>query len=119
MIWREHFATQDSFLIPEVQQYPAVNVYEATTDVKPANWNSNYSQILSDLPAGVSVLIVHLAIDNAETRAMTENHDYYDSKSFDIISKCAVIESIKSINRSKSSSCLNHSLLETIFLMSV
>jgi len=80
MIWNDFSATPDSFLIPEVLEYPAVNVYSPTTDVDPANWNAYYSRVLSELPAGISVLIVHLAVDNAETRAMTEGHDYFDAE---------------------------------------
>lgn len=80
MIGNDPAAAPDSFLIPELLEYPRVNVYSPTTDVEPAEWKTYYAQALAEMPAGVSVLIVHLAVDNAETRAMTKGHDYYDAK---------------------------------------
>jgi hypothetical protein len=67
--------------------YAAVNptdvildrVFMASPPIKPEDWLSYYTHILETLRPGVSELIVHLAYDDAEMRAITVDHPDYDS----------------------------------------
>jgi predicted glycoside hydrolase/deacetylase ChbG (UPF0249 family) len=70
----------DELQIPEIENYPKINVYSPGPDVKPEDWNSFYLQTVHSLQPGVSEIIVHLAYDNEETRAMTSNLDDWDAK---------------------------------------
>ena len=54
-------------------------VFMAGPPVKPDDWLSYYTHILKTLPGGVSELIVHLAYDDAEMRAVTVDHLDYGS----------------------------------------
>jgi hypothetical protein len=54
-------------------------VFMASPPIKPDGWLSYYTHILQTLPPGVSELIVHLAYDDAEMRAVTVDHPDYGS----------------------------------------
>jgi hypothetical protein len=54
------------------------HVFMAAPPLKPEDWLSYYTHILKTLPAGVSELIVHLAYDDDEMKAVTANHPDYD-----------------------------------------
>jgi predicted glycoside hydrolase/deacetylase ChbG (UPF0249 family) len=54
-------------------------VYMAAPNVKAENWLEYYIGILKSLQPGVSELIVHLAYDNDEMRAITVDHTDYGS----------------------------------------
>ncbi|MBN1949753.1 MAG: polysaccharide deacetylase family protein [Bacteroidales bacterium] len=69
----------DSLRIPETENYPLINVYEAPTEVDPENWQEYYLNVIKNLEPGISEIILHLAYDNAETRAMTRRHEYYEA----------------------------------------
>lgn len=49
----------------------------ATPDVAPEDWPAFYRQALETLPPGVTEIIVHLAYDDAEMRAVTVEHPDY------------------------------------------
>jgi hypothetical protein len=55
------------------------HVFMAAPPIKPDEWSSYYTNILKTLPPGVSELIVHLAYDDAEMRAVTVDHPDYGS----------------------------------------
>ena len=55
------------------------HVFMAAPPIKPEDWLSYYTHILKTLPPGVSELIVHLAYDDAEMRAVTVDHPDYGS----------------------------------------
>jgi hypothetical protein len=55
------------------------HVFMASPPIKPEDWLSYYTHILATLPPGVSELIVHLAYDDAEVRAITVDHPDYGS----------------------------------------
>jgi len=54
------------------------HIFMAAPPLKPEDWLSYYTHILKTLPAGVSELIVHLAYDDDEMKAVTTNHPDYD-----------------------------------------
>jgi hypothetical protein len=54
-------------------------VFMAAPPIKPDEWLGYYTHILKTLPPGVSELIVHLAYDDAEMRAVTVDHPDYGS----------------------------------------
>jgi predicted glycoside hydrolase/deacetylase ChbG (UPF0249 family) len=54
-------------------------VFMAAPPIKPDGWLSYYTHILQTLPPGASELIVHLAYDDAEMRAVTGDHPDYGS----------------------------------------
>ncbi len=49
------------------------------SDVKPENWATYYTGMIRSLKPGLTELIVHLAYDDAELQAITENHPAYGS----------------------------------------
>ena len=55
------------------------HVFMAAPPIKPDEWLKYYTHILKTLPPGVSELIVHLAYDDAEMRAVTLDHPDYGS----------------------------------------
>jgi len=54
-------------------------VFTAAPPIKPEDWLNYYTRILQTLPSGVSELIVHLAYDDDEMRAITVDHPDYGS----------------------------------------
>jgi hypothetical protein len=54
-------------------------VFMAAPPIKPEDWLSYYTHILKTLPPGLSELIVHLAYDDAEMKAITADHPDYNS----------------------------------------
>ncbi len=55
------------------------NLFMAVPPIKVGEWSSYYIHILEKLPPGVSLLIVHLAHDDAEMQAVTVDHADYGS----------------------------------------
>lgn len=55
------------------------HVVVAVPPLRADEWLPHYTHILKSLPPGVSELIVHLAYDDAEMRAITVDHPDYDS----------------------------------------
>jgi hypothetical protein len=49
------------------------------TDVKPENWSAYYAGVIRALKPGLTELIVHLAYDDTEMQAVTEDHPAYGS----------------------------------------
>ena len=55
------------------------NATVMATDVKPENWSAYYAGVIWSLKPGLTELIVHLAYDDAEMQAVTEDHPAYGS----------------------------------------
>lgn len=59
------------------------------TNAKPENWAAYYAGVIQSLKPGLTELIVHLAYDDAEMQAVTEDHPAYGSawrqRDFDVI----------------------------------
>jgi predicted glycoside hydrolase/deacetylase ChbG (UPF0249 family) len=55
------------------------NAIVMATDVKPENWSAYYAGVIRSLKPGLTELIVHLAYDDAEMQAVTEDHPAYGS----------------------------------------
>jgi predicted glycoside hydrolase/deacetylase ChbG (UPF0249 family) len=51
----------------------------ASIAVKPENWASYYAGVIQSLKPGLTELIVHMAYDDAELQAITEDHPAYGS----------------------------------------
>lgn len=80
LIPENYLTDRDSFRLPELENHIIIDhLYEATPDIPPTDWNEYYANILNNLEPGISELILHLAYDNKETRAMTKDHDYYEA----------------------------------------
>ncbi len=80
LIPKNYLEDNDSINIPELKDYLIIDgLIEIPTTIQPTEWNSYYTNILQNLTPGIYELIVHLAYDNEETRAMTRDHDYYEA----------------------------------------
>jgi chitin disaccharide deacetylase len=53
------------------------SVLIADPSIQAADWKTFYAKLIHDLKPGVTELIVHLAYDDAEMRAVTTGHDDY------------------------------------------
>jgi chitin disaccharide deacetylase len=80
LIHKNELELNENIHIPELQNHLVIdNQIEAETDVLPTHWASYYSNILRNLKPGINQLIVHLAYDDEETRALTSGHEYWDA----------------------------------------
>ena len=50
-----------------------------TASTSPSAWQETYKQIIENIKPGLNLLIVHLAIDNAEMQAISKNHPDFGS----------------------------------------
>ncbi len=55
------------------------NNYTVTPSTKPEDWKSFYNSILDNLKPGLSEIVIHLAYDDAEMKAITINHPEWGS----------------------------------------
>ncbi len=55
------------------------NAIVMASDVKSENWSAYYTGVIRSLKPGLTELIVHLAYDDAEMQAVTEDHPAYGS----------------------------------------
>ena len=79
LIPKNYLDTREDFLIPELENHIVIDeIYEATPDINPDEWSQYYTNILQNLKPGINELILHLAYDTEETRAMTRGHGFYD-----------------------------------------
>jgi len=53
------------------------NLYMMSPGVKPKNWSRAYQKMIESMPRGLNELIVHLAFDNDEMKAVTVGHPNY------------------------------------------
>lgn len=53
------------------------NLYMMSQGVKPKNWFQAYRKMIESMPPGLNELIVHIAFDNDEMRAITFGHPNY------------------------------------------
>ncbi len=64
-------------------------IFMAPESVKPAAWKTYYSDIIRGLKPGLTEIIVHLGHDDAELRAITQDHPDYGSawrqRDFDLV----------------------------------
>jgi hypothetical protein len=56
---------------------PVILTIAEATD--PLEWENEYVRLLQSLPSDLSQLVVHLGFDDAESRAMTMGHKYWNS----------------------------------------
>ena len=55
------------------------NLFMLSDGTKADRWNESYKQIIENVKPGLNLLIVHLAIDNAEMQAISKNHPNFGS----------------------------------------
>lgn len=80
LIHNNELESNENLHIPEIQNHLVIDYQiEAKTDVLPSDWTNYYSSILKNLKPGINQLIVHLAYDDEETRALTRGHNYWDA----------------------------------------
>lgn len=78
MVDQESTQWLDSIQPLPLPAYLTPKVYCAPTELKAEEWSNYYDRLLAGLEPGFHVLILHLASDEEETRAMTRGHEYFD-----------------------------------------
>ncbi len=65
--------------LTEPDQVFVDNLFMIPTSTAPTEWKKAYKQIIENVKPGLNLLIVHLAIDNAEMQAISKNHPDFGS----------------------------------------